>query len=197
MNSTLRLQKTFYILYFIISILTFVFALSFMTDFQELYGFQLPKNQGIIEYYSNQLQPFNRTILNFSLALVVGSVFMLVFEVLKKVTNFTGLCFGSALSIYTIINCVLFIFRLNTLKANATKVDLSNGYLEDLPSDFVMLTRTFDIGFILYLVVIVISIAFIILLFINFFLYLKKNQGVKVYFIELKKRLRGVFKHEN
>ncbi len=197
MNSTLRLQKTFYILYFIISILTFVFALSFMTDFQELYGFQLPKNQGIIEYYSNQLQPFNRTILNFSLALVVGLVFMLVFEVLKKVTNFTGLCFGSALSIYTIINCVLFIFRLNTLKANATKVDLSNGYLEDLPSDFVMLTRTFDIGFILYLVVIVISIAFIILLFINFFLYLKKNQGVKVYFIELKKRLRGVFKHEN
>lgn len=197
MERMLKLQKIFYILFFICAIFSFIYAISFMTDYQEIFGFELPKNQSIIDFYGKQLQPFNRSILNFSLWLTVGVIILLTFEVMKKVSNFAGLCYGVVLVFYTIIKSALTIHRLRTLKIASSQVDLRYGYLEGLPEDFVMLTRTFDIGRVLYLVLIIITFAFTIIFFINFFLYLQKNHGVKVYFQDLKKQVKGVFNHES
>lgn len=67
MKKTYRMQKILLVTYIVTALLAFIYALAFMTEYQNLFGLRLPMNKGVSEFHDVALQSFNRRILAWAL----------------------------------------------------------------------------------------------------------------------------------
>jgi magnesium-transporting ATPase (P-type) len=109
MRKLFKGQQILSVLYILASIGMFLFALAFMTEYNDLFGLKLPQNQEIAMFHDVILQTFNRQIFAWSLVGVIGIALIVFLEILSCVPDRFALvvmlllmiacCYGAANSI--------------------------------------------------------------------------------------------------
>ncbi len=179
LRKSFKLQKIMFFIYLFVVITEFIFSISFMTQYSNLFGLILPLNEGI-KLFHDDMQVFNRIIFYFSLVGLISIILIYVLEINKKVCDrFALIVIGSIIVILT-GSSIFSIFRLNGLSNEYKGVDFSYLYLEDPDMvNYQMRFETFNIGYVVNVVAIITFLLFISILVFNHFKYLKlKKEGV-------------------
>ena len=87
MRKLFKGQRILSVLYILASIGMFLFALAFMTEYNDLFGLKLPQNQEIAMFHDVILQTFNRQIFAWSLVGVIGIALIVFLEILSCVPD--------------------------------------------------------------------------------------------------------------
>ncbi len=177
MKKLFKLQKIMFFVYLIMLVVSAIYSLSFMTSYQDLFGFSLSKNQGIISFYDNMIS-FNNMIFWFSLIGCISILAMFMLELKSKIPDKFALIVTSAFIIVNIVLCIISFVKLPQLMSEYNAVDFTYMYLEDTSltkdSVYVLKYSTFYLGYALYTVLGITSLGFGTILWINNIKYTKQ-----------------------
>lgn len=176
MEKMFKVQKIMFYSYILLMVVSFLYSLSFMTDYANLFGFEFPKNMPIAEFHDS-LQSFNKVIFWFS-AIGAGSILAVyALELNKKVPDKFALIL---ISVFILINLALAVYgliNLGSLKNTYNEIDFQYRYLEDNTvmkgDEYVRLYGAFNLGNILYLVLAVFSLGYALVLCLSHITFLK------------------------
>lgn len=166
-----KTQQILFYLFAVISLATLVLSLAFMTDFKTL--FQQAAGIGI--FHDDVLQAFNRSIFSASLVMVVGAAVVAFFDFRKAIADYVGLGILGVLTVYNIRMSLSFISEIPEMKSTYLALDFSQLLLAS-GVVYEVTTRTFEITQIIYLLVIIISAAFLLVSIINTQIYFNKRK---------------------
>lgn len=166
-----KTQQILFYLFAVISLATLVLSLAFMTDFKTL--FQQAAGIGI--FHDDVLQAFNRSIFSASLVMVAGAAVVAFFDFRKAIADYVGLGILGVLTVYNIWMSLSFISQLPDMESTYLALDFSQLLLA-CGVVYEVTTRTFEITQIIYLLVIIISAAFLLVSIINTQIYFNKRK---------------------
>lgn len=166
-----KTQQILFYLFAVISLATLVLSLAFMTDFKTL--FQQAAGIGI--FHDDVLQAFNRSIFSASLVMVVGAAVVAFFDFRKAIADYVGLGILGVLTVYNIWMSLSFISEIPEMESTYLALDFSQLLLAS-GVVYEVTTRTFEITQIIYLLVIIISAAFLLVSIINTQIYFNKRK---------------------
>ena len=110
LEKSFKFQKVMFVIYILVIVISFIFALSFMTQYANLFGLQLVLNQSIIDFHNN-MQNFNKMYIYLLIISLVSIIFMFLLETHHRVADrfalivmgvFVGIFIGTTL--YALIN---------------------------------------------------------------------------------------------
>ncbi len=176
MKKNMKIQKLFYNLFFIMQIVTVIYALGFMTDFAELFGLMLKENEAITHFHDIAMQSFNKTIL----AVAVFGVIVFIMSVFLQIKKYVPDRFALIMLIIPLLFIAVFsifaITQLQVLGDMYTVLDFSNLSKEG-GSEHILQMRTFEIGTIIYAIQTIFTALYAACLFNNHRTYKKLFGG--------------------
>lgn len=178
MKKIFNIQKISSKVYILIVIATFLFSLAFMTSYANLAGFEYPSNIEITEFY-NSMQSFNFMIYYFAIAGLITIALLIAMEVTKKVADKTALIIvgisGSLGVIASIVSLILLPI-LSTMYSSETLLD--NALNEQIATwSHTINFSTFYIGYVIYGLLLVVSITLVISTIISNRKFVKEMAG--------------------
>ncbi|MCM1130880.1 MAG: hypothetical protein NC310_03960 [Roseburia sp.] len=180
MEKGFKIQRIGFVIYLLTMIVLALYTLSFMTDYQNLFGYLLKQNESITRFYEH-MQAFNQIIFWLAIVSVLSIIVMFVLELRTRICDRFALgvmsCFG-ALNIGTAIYGFISIPKLVT---EYKGVDFSKMWLEDtaLTEDSVYTMRftSFNLGYAVFAILLIVTIFFMATLWINHIKF-KRNEGL-------------------
>ncbi len=165
-----KTQQILFYLFALVSLATLVMALAFMTDFKTLWE----QPAGIGTFHEEVLQTYNRALFSASLVSIVGAAIIAFFDFRKAVSDYLGLGVLSILTIFNVVKSISFISQLPAIQEEYLTIDVTKLLLA-VGDEYVLVTRTFTSTRIIYLIMIVVSIAFLAVSIANTMIYYKKR----------------------
>lgn len=184
MKKMFFLQKFMFVIYILAMISIMLYALGFMTNykaFQYLVGVTpqgvviYPHNVELAEYHHEHLIPYNNTIFYLALGSVISIVLVFIAKINKKLPTVLNYILAGVSIIPTIIASVFSIVKLPTLLKMYNTYDFSEVEAETY-NPYTPSTTAFEIGNILYPIVLGIVVVFFLVVTINF---LNNRKNVK------------------
>ena len=165
-----RMQQILFYIFVIVSLLTLVLSLAFMTDFKVLFD----QPYGVGTFHDDVLQVYNRAIFNASIVMVIGAFIVSVFDFRKAISDYLGLIVLGILSLFNVYKSFIFLSQIE---------DMTNEYLALNFEDMLLAandvyeptTRTFELTRMLYMGVIVVTLLFLVVSVINTVIYYLKQ----------------------
>ncbi len=174
MYKSFKMQKISMYTFIITSILAFVYALFFMTQYRDLFGLKLKLNEAISLFHDQYMQQINKSLFVVAIFGIVILGFGYMFEINRKVPDvFALIVMCSSLTFYASCSAY-FIFKINEAYNKYILLDFQNMYLEG-PSDYVLRTETFYIGYVIYSIIILVSVTYCISMINSHIQYVKKG----------------------
>ena len=174
-------QRVFSVLFILNVIVVCLYTLWFMTDFMGMRGFVF-KGKVASDFY-DKLQPFNQRMFYFALLGVISIIFVKVFDFTKNVVDYAGLIIMSIISIILIYSSIDAMSWFPAYKAEYLKVltpeVLASMKIENT-ADYIIKTRAFSYGNIVYLVNIFICVFFVAVSWTTNILFAKNNKNTEV-----------------
>lgn len=143
-------QKCACILYIVMTLVVFVYALAFMTQYSDLVGLKLAQNRKIANFYEVGLQTFNRQAFALALLAVVGIVLLFFLEVRTRVPDRFALVVMIVCMAVCCYGACVGIANLRDLAAYYGRLDFSSLVLEGGAADYRPRFTTFWVGIGLY-----------------------------------------------
>lgn len=159
MQKLIKTQKVTAMIYIVMAIIIFLYSLCFMTEYSDLFGLMLKTNSHITNFYKNILQKFNWQIFRLSLGGIAGIVLIYVLEIMTKVVDKFALIVIETLLLFNIGGCGYSIMNLNAIQAYYKTLDFQYIELEGV-RDYVLKFTAFNIGNVVYVGQIIVSLAF-------------------------------------
>lgn len=169
-------QRIMSVVYTIMAIIVFLYALVFITEYNDLFGLRLPQNQAIAQFYEGILQNFNRQILVWAIVGVVGILVIVMLEIRTKVPDrfaaivmtayMAACCFGSVDGVRNIL----------AIQTYSRTLDFQYLPLEDIV-DYQLEFTTFQAGVGIYAVHILVCVVFAAVLLLSHIKYIKMEKG--------------------
>ncbi len=179
MNKIFKFQKVMFVCYFIMLILSAIYALSFMTAYQDLFGYENVLNESVANFHT-ELQKYNRVIFYLAVVGAISIIPLFALEINKKVPDKIALIIMGAFSIVFLVFCVYGIIKIPGFIKEYHGLDFKWLWLENptLDQDYVYQTKdlTFYLGYALYSVSFLCIILFQVSLFASHFTYLKQEE---------------------
>ena len=172
----LVLQKVMFGLFILTVICCFVYSLGFMTQYRELQYLSKPVNKVLYNFHHEVLIPFNNSIFYLTLIGVIMFIVVFVAKLNKRLPNLLSMILGVVATIPTIIAAVLGLGKLGGIKAEYLTFDFSN-VASEIYEEYNPSTLAFEIGQYLFVVALVIMIAFIVTIVINWIINKEKKYG--------------------
>lgn len=173
-------QKCVSILYIVMTLVVFVYALAFMTQYSDLVGLKMAQNRLIANFYSEGLQTFNRQMFAWALLAVAGVALIFFLEIRTRVPDrfavalmtlcMAGCCYGAYVGITNLL----------ALSAYYGKLDFSFLVLEGGAADYRPQFATFRIGMGVYIGQLVVCVCFAAILIASHVTYKKLEKGGRV-----------------
>lgn len=160
MAKLLKRQKLFMNLFTVVAATVFVYALGFMTQYRELFGFKLKQNKGVADFYEITLQGFNKYIFIVSLIGMLMIFIAYCLEINSKVPDKFALIIMSVMLIGYAAALVFAVIQLVTMTGEYQSVDFSFVAFEGLENAKVKL-ETFYIGYAIFGVAIINCILYV------------------------------------
>lgn len=180
MKRGFKLQRIGFVAYLLTMVAVAIFAMSFMTYYEGLFGLMLPVNAPISVFYEH-MQSFNKVFFWLAIAGVTSIIFMFMLELKTKVCDIFALVVMSLFGALNIGTAIYGYMSLPKLVAEYKTLDFSKMWLEDmkLTEDYVYVSNftTFYVGYAIFAILILVAIGFIATLWINHFIY-KRNEVV-------------------
>jgi MFS superfamily sulfate permease-like transporter len=159
MRNVFRIQKITALIFTAVSIAVFVFSLSFMTEYKDLFGLKLKQNKPVSFFHDSVLQVFNRQIFVLALFGILIILFSFLLETYRRVPDrfaliviITMLLLNCAGAVYAITNMQEIENYFGTLDFQYLELEGLNGYKPDF--------TTFRIGIPVYAVQIAASVSY-------------------------------------
>lgn len=149
MKKIFRAQRCAAVLYILMAVAVFIYALAFMTDYENLFGLRLPGNSQVALFHNGILQPFNQGILVWAIVGVIGIALAFMMETMTKVPDRFALVFMTAVLGVGIYGSVYALRNLPAIMSFYKTMDTSSLYLEGI-TDYSFKFRTFYVGMGLY-----------------------------------------------
>ncbi len=175
MKKELYLQKIMFIVFILSAIAVFIYALGFMTNYEAFQYLESRNNVLVATFHHEKLIPFNNQIFYGSLISVIMIVVIFISKMNKRLVN-KVLSYILALicAIPVIVVSILGLMQLPGLKTEYNNLDFS--YVsEEIYATYNPSTLAFDIGNVLYVITLILMIAYVVLLSIIYFKN-KKNR---------------------
>jgi hypothetical protein len=150
-------QKYLTLIYFIIAIVLFVYALGFMTNIYKLF---YNGNLDTLNYYKS-IQPFNKELFDQIIKFIIFGVLFFIFQFRKHIVGLLGLILAFITTIYTSVYSALYLVELLDFKKKYNALDLTKVKKYE-PSNLV-----FDLGTVLLSLMTVVSIALLVIVILN------------------------------
>ena len=178
LKRSFKMQKIMFFMYLFVVILEFIFAVSFMTQYSNLFGLELPLNDGIRIFHDN-MQIFDRFMFYSSLVGLVSIIFIYALEVNKKVCDRFALIVLGVFVAFLIGSSIFSLIRLTQLLGEYKSVDFKYISIEDPEIvDYQLRFETFYIGYVLNAFSILVFLIFLGNLIFNHIKFLKlKKEG--------------------
>lgn len=172
-----KFQKIMFVIYLVMLVASFIFAMSFMTQYADLFGLESPLNEGIANFH-DAMQVFNKQIFGLSAVGLISIVFMYLLETNKKVSDKLAIIVMSVFAIVSIALSVFGIMRIEQFMNQYKAIDFQYASFEDPAlADYELKFETFYIGYGLYITLLVSSVSYILSLVLSHVLYLKVKKG--------------------
>lgn len=158
MQKQFRTQKILLIAFIAMVLLAFIYALAFMTEYQNLFGLRLPLNQDVSAFHDVALQSFNRTILAWALGgigLIALAFALETFSTLPDRFALFMMLIGLAVLTY---GCISNLQAIPPLEETYRNMDITYLELEGL-SDYQLNFIPFNIGKAIYILHIVVNVC--------------------------------------
>lgn len=168
----LYLQMVVFYLFGLLMIISFVYGLGFMTEYKTL--FQQFGGGG--DFHDEVLQPFNREIFSTAILLVLGTAVLFMLKVGSKVVDNIALVAVWVVGLYAAITSIPFMNAMNPMALEYNDLDFTM-LLIPVGDTYVQSTFTFELGELMYLVIIILSVCLILLATFNTVLYRVKARG--------------------
>lgn len=177
MEKRFKVQKVGFIIYLIALLIVAFFSLSFMTHYENLFGFYLPINKGVIEFHEHMLS-YNNVLFWFSVVGCVSIIFMFVLELRAKICDWFALGVMTTFGGINVISSVYGFIKLSALMKEYKGVDFSHMGEEDVALEGVIYNlkfETFYIGYAVLAILLLVTLAYIAVLWMNRILYKKSE----------------------
>ena len=158
MKKQLQLQKTMMNVYIIMAVVAFSYSLCFMTAYKDLFGLMLKANSNVAYFHDVFMQGFNQTMFWFTLFGAASIALFFIFGIKKYIPDTYALVF---ISIALLIVCGFSIYaliELPSLEKTYLSLDFSSLSLEGAV-DYQIKTKTFNIGMVIFVFDLIVSIV--------------------------------------
>ena len=176
MKKVFMTQRVAAILFILMSAVIFVYALAFMTDYENLFGLILPANQNVALFHDRILQSFNQGILVWAIVGMAGVACTFIMETLTKVPDRFALIFMAVMLGACVYGSIYALQNLPAIMSYYRTMDISSIHLEGI-QDYTLKFTTFYIGIGLYAAQLVVCV-----------LYLAGLAASHITFVKLRKR---------
>lgn len=166
MKKLLTIQKVLFVLFIVSSIAFVIYSLGFMTEYEDFMYLSYRENQPLYEFHQETLLPFNNLIFYLS---IVGVVFIILIFVAKLKVNMPKvwqLIAGVVATIPAIVGSIYSMANLSTIKSEYLTFDFSH-VAEETYQEYKVSTLAFDIGNILFPIILIVMVLFIVILAVN------------------------------
>lgn len=180
MKQIFRAQRAAAILFILVAVVVLVYALAFMTDYENLFGLMLPANESVVTFHDRILQTFNKGILIWAIVGMVGVVCAFMMETLTKVPDRFALVFMAIVLGACAYGTIYALQNLPAIVSFYKTMDISSLYLEGI-QDYTLKLTTFYIGIGLYAVQLVVCVLYLASLIVSHvtFVRLRKRGEVE------------------
>lgn len=179
MKNIFKLQRICFYLFIVIMVVNFIFSLSFMTDYDDLFGFELEANKSIKIFHDN-MQAFNKVIFYLSLVGAIAIAVVFILELNHKVPDRFAIIVISAIALVLAFQAIYSFIKFGSLMNEYKNVNYSYMWLENskLDADYVYEPKhlIFYLGYVVNALVLLISIAFPSVLLISHKDYIKQGK---------------------
>lgn len=177
MEKSFKLQRIGFIIYLITLLIAAFFSLSFMTDYENLFGFYFPVNKGVIDFHLHMVD-FNNVMFWFSVVGCISIIFMFVLELRTKICDWFALGVMTTFGTLNVASAIYGFIRMSNLIKEYKGVDFTHMWEEDKALEGVVYTLKFDtfyIGYAVLAILLVVTLAYIAILWINRIRYKKSE----------------------
>lgn len=177
MQKNIKKQKIMYYLFLVVTFVAFIFSLSFMTDFSNLFGLKTKQNAAVAEFHDVTLQTYVKTMFYCATIGILTFVVSLLLEIKTKVVDKFALILMGVGILFIIASSVYGIVNIIELKEIYLSLDFS--YISNEGGSHTVETRTFSFGTIFYIVQILFVSGYFAVLAQNHFKFLKLLGGAE------------------
>lgn len=178
MKKIFKAQRAAAVLFILMAVVVLIYALAFMTDYENLFGLMLPANERVALFHDRILQTFNKGILVWAIVGMVGVVCAFMMETLTKVPDRFALILMALVLGACAYGAIYALQNLPAIMSFYKTLDTSSLYMEGL-EDYSLKFTTFYLGIGLYaaqLVVCVLYLAGLILSHVTFIKLRKRGE---------------------
>lgn len=172
MKKMFSLQKKFVPVFIVTVVITFIYALGFMTPFKDLYGFEYPKNNHIIDFHDVKLQGFNQTIFWIGVVTLPSIIALFALQVNKKVCDRLALIIMGVFSVVIIGLSIFGIVTLISLFPEYKALDMTY-FFDEKSFDYEKTYYMFYFGYVIYGLAIISTITSMTVFTLNHFKFMK------------------------
>lgn len=173
MEKKLKLQKTMVMIYIIMAVVAFTYSLCFMTAYEDLFGLMLKANARIAYFHDVFMHGFNQTMFWFTLFGAVSIAWFYIFGCRQYVPDTVALVIISVSLLIISGWCIYALIEIPRLEATYLSLDFSNLALEGVTSDYVVRTKTFTYGMVIFAANLIVNITTIFTLISSNRMYMK------------------------
>ena len=182
-KTQIKIQRILCLVALICSALTFVYALGIMTDVYNLYGplgIPVPEVKGATLY--NDMQPFNKTLIAVSIALILIAVVLFITNTHSRRKYYIGNYV--AVGLYTgasLASTIWAYINISKFRAAFLQVDFEawKQWAELWKGSYSESTFWFDIGYVVFALTIVMSVLLILNVFWKISLVKQERQLIE------------------
>lgn len=172
MRKIFNAQKAVTVIFILLTLVSFVYALAFMTEFSDLFGLRMQQNSKIANFHDVILQSFNRQILVWALV-GIGVIFAaFALELFTKVPDLFALIVMILLLAVCCYGAYYGLVNIPAIRTYYQGLDMQYFPLEG-GADYVFKFTTFNLGMALYAVQLVVCAGYAIIIALSHITYVK------------------------
>lgn len=172
-------QRVAAILFILMAVVMLVYALAFMTSYENLFGLILPANQNVALFHDRILQAFNKGILIWAIVGVAGVACAFMMETLTKVPDRFALILMAIVLGACVYGAIYALQNLPAIVSFYKTMDISSLYLEGI-QDYTLKFTTFYTGMGLYAAQLVVCVLYLASLIVSHITFVKLRKRGEV-----------------
>lgn len=176
MKGIFKAQRVIAVLFVIMAVIVFIYSLSFMTEYNDLFGLKLAQNKDISNFYENILQVFNRQIFVWAMVAVAGIVLVFVLEIYTRVPDRFALIVMVALMAACSYGAFYAIQNISAISGYYQALNFEFIALEGA-SDYELKLATFEIGTGIYIAQLAVCMSLTVILIASHIKFVRTMKG--------------------
>ena len=167
MKKKLIFQKVMFALFILFVVVSFIYTLGFMTEYQDFQYLFDSANKPLYNFHHEELIPFNNVIFYVSVIGVIMIIVVFIAKLNKVLPKLLNLILGIVAILPLLLTSIYSILELPGIKDTYNTLDFSH-VAEEIYDEYNPSTFAFDFGYIFYIISLVFVVIYLITIITNY-----------------------------